>query len=522
MNLHTTEQVTFVRQRTVSYPAIPTALLLAIVLFVFARSATHFMDDAYIGFRCIDQALSGNGFYFQPSDPVESVTNIGWLLLLLPFSALASPLIVSKILGGLCILLVIGLLHRIIADLNSPSDRRILSVFVPLLAVTQIDFLYYSLSGLETGLLAAMLLYSVRISRSPDRSTLLGIMCGLMYLVRPETILLYPLFVLLRLTKARSMMRGIIAFGLIVLCVTLLRVWYFDSPFPNTFTAKSTSLSRVTANLFSAMIGKNTNLPFPLDHLLAIPFLIVGVQRLFRFDKPQAAFVLAILTVGFAFSVYASQDWTLTARYFAPYLPVAMLVLVLGICRVLEKISHASATLKSTGKPIINAALSILTLTLIIHGAARMSDHYSRHYPGYVMQSANLVAPAMWINDHLPVDATIATRRIGVVAYFGDRAIFDYKYGLPHRDIAELIRENGRTLNDPTDKALAEIWRQTAPEYFLEDTMIVDGLKSTGAIADNVLTIHGSAYAPIKSFPIGQNTDWTLWQRTSNPATTPK
>ncbi len=49
-----------------------------------------FTDDAFIGFTYVRHALEGHGFVFNPDVRVEGVTNIGWLLFLLPFAAVLS------------------------------------------------------------------------------------------------------------------------------------------------------------------------------------------------------------------------------------------------------------------------------------------------------------------------------------------------------------------------------------------------------------------------------------------------
>ena len=73
----------------------PWALLL--VLGVGAAAAAlalraYFVDDAFTGFRYLENLLSGKGFVFYPGQtPVEGVTNIGWLLLLLPLAAAIGP-----------------------------------------------------------------------------------------------------------------------------------------------------------------------------------------------------------------------------------------------------------------------------------------------------------------------------------------------------------------------------------------------------------------------------------------------
>jgi hypothetical protein len=55
----------------------------------------YLVDDAYIGLRYIDNLLQGHGVVFNPGERVEGVTNIGWLLLLVPFSAVLGPILAA-------------------------------------------------------------------------------------------------------------------------------------------------------------------------------------------------------------------------------------------------------------------------------------------------------------------------------------------------------------------------------------------------------------------------------------------
>ena len=59
-----------------------------------------YVDDAFTGFQYLTNLLAGRGFVFHAGDPpVEGVTNIGWLLVLAPVSALCGPTIAAKFWG---------------------------------------------------------------------------------------------------------------------------------------------------------------------------------------------------------------------------------------------------------------------------------------------------------------------------------------------------------------------------------------------------------------------------------------
>ena len=100
--------------------------------------------------------------------------------------------------------------------------------------------------------------------------------------------------------------------------------------------------------------------------------------------------------------------------------------------------------------------------------------------------------------------ATIATRRIGVVAYYSQHQVFDYAYGLPDAEVARLVAGRGERFDTPTDLALLAAWRAQSPEYLLEDNLIMDGIISKAGGTRRRFAIHGIEYQVIREFPIGR------------------
>ena len=57
----------------------------------------YFMDDAFIGFRYLNNLLSGRGLVFNPGERVEGITNLGWVLALAPLASI--PTIPAAVAG---------------------------------------------------------------------------------------------------------------------------------------------------------------------------------------------------------------------------------------------------------------------------------------------------------------------------------------------------------------------------------------------------------------------------------------
>ena len=157
----------------------------------------------------------------------------------------------------------------------------------------------------------------------------------------------------------------------------------------------------------------------------------------------------------------------------------------------------------------------MLLATNVFHFRAKLAA--MGEFPGYVLAGKDLVKPALWMHDHLPAGATIATRRIGAVAYYSRRQVFDYAYGLTDAEVAPLVALHGGRFESPTDPALAAVWRTRPPEYFLEDSLIMDYILGLSGGTRERFLIHGIPYHVIRQFPIGHDSRWILARRRRIP-----
>jgi hypothetical protein len=506
-----------------------TTLLLALVmaeyigLVAWAYSGLY-MDDAFIGFRYAANLLAGNGFAFNPGDRVEGITNTAWILLLAPFGE-AMPLpLAAKILAAALIGLTLALLFRAARSMAArlACDSPLFAAFpvlVVVLAATQAEFAGFSMLGMETALLAAVLAGMAVCIRRPSRSWMTGGLGALAFAVHPEAVLVLPLSVAiawsLRAMRRRDAIAtsGVFALGLVA--VTAARWAYFGDILPNTFHAKPFSGLGMLANLLSYGAGRSINIAFPFAGVFGLGVMIAGAIAIVRAAPRPAAVVIAATATGLLFGLYAQPDWTELARYFAPYAPLAMVLLCAGLLEIVARLARRDSRglrVATWGAMIVAIALPGAAVTL-----ARASDAWRTRYPGYVMTGATLVAPAHWIQAHVAAGATIATRRIGILGYYGGHRVFDYAYGLTDRDVARRVQARGRYFDTPEDPALADLWRARSPDYLLEDGPVIDRIAAAAGGTRDGFTIHGITYRVVKRFAIGADAEWTLAERVGMP-----
>jgi hypothetical protein len=214
---------------------------------------------------------------------------------------------------------------------------------------------------------------------------------------------------------------------------------------------------------------------------------------------------------GFIFSTYALPDWTFLGRYFAPYLPATLLLLWFGMIDVLSRLSSKHGYAWHLWIAVI--MITTLVMAGVLRTYAKLNPDALSQYPGYVLASTTLIKPAHWIRDHLPENSIIATRRIGVLSYFSNNRIFDYRYGLTERKVAQLIGQRKHQFKSPNNPDLAMIWQRTQPDYLLEDDHVLKYIvKKSGGSLDS-FTIHGITYHVVKRFTIGKNVQWVLARR---------
>jgi len=198
----------FTDTRTASEGRVLAGLLALAALYVVAlgwqfRDAV--VDDAYIGLVFLRNLLAGQGFVFHAgSMPVEGISNIGWILALVPLAALIGPVTAAKLSGAVLLLIALVLTGKLGQELGRRLQRALphadtLLLAPPLVLAASFEFLFFSLAGMETALLACLLLCMAACATRNAQSVLLPILGALAFTVHPEAVLVYPLFVVLRL-----------------------------------------------------------------------------------------------------------------------------------------------------------------------------------------------------------------------------------------------------------------------------------------------------------------------------------
>jgi arabinofuranosyltransferase len=468
---------------------------LAHTLFYFFALGTDAVDDAYISFRYAQNAILGNGLFFNPGERVEGFTNFLWTTLMIPLEGAHVDVgRASMILGVLFGLATLWLVVRFAEIVNAPRGVGIIAALC--LAVDG-SFALWAVAGLETLLFAflvfaGILLYINEQAEShaagpgdanlPNplerrRSTFAssGILFALAAMTRPEGLFVFAItvahqaawriFAERRLVTRQDLTR-VIAFGALFAPYWLGRWWYYKSFLPNSFYAK------VSASGPAAQIGRGWNhlSQFVAVHMgwaITLPPIVafwaswrrvIATARdpradgTLRFAQSNSmllfwtTYLLAIVVPYAAYIVYVGGDWSV-GRFFVPLLAPFYMLFSTGIVEIwswfgdrVSKVWKARAT---------NAAIALcLALGMALFVFSSWNGEYGIYINGFDAANATLARETMgkWLRTHVPSGTLIAVDAAGQVPYFSELPAIDM-FGINDLHIGRL---NVPTLGEGT------------------------------------------------------------------------
>jgi hypothetical protein len=335
-------------------------LVIAIILlFVIeerriASTSGFPLDDAWIFWVFAKNLATGQGFSFNPGEPVLGVTSILWVLILAVSYLLShNTVLLSKLWGVAFFLGTILLTYKICTGYTHKQKIALIGV----LAFASIPPLVWGiLSGMETSL-TAFLLISTLFFHLRKKETLALLFCALSFMARPELIILFPLLILddhlNKESKSESsedqrtgftFWQKVILFAIFISPYFLFNFFATGSFLPHTFAAKT-----LDSGLIWAAGNKNLDelvISFTLDPyvwggsiLMTLVFLNVfwaffwGPGLLFSFlDKKRLIYPLIFLAIPIARGISAPVGSSFFGehRYVAFLFPLLAIFFVIG------------------------------------------------------------------------------------------------------------------------------------------------------------------------------------------------
>src|SRR5215212_4604355 len=320
------------------------------------------IDDAMISMRYAWNFSHGSGLVWNPGEYVEGYTNL-LMTLLMSLPALVfdkvNAVLTIQILGIVFVLANAYLVKSIAKHLltttttttaSSRLEERYHRLFVILAFVCALSYyplVYWSLLGMETGLVAVLLSLSVLCAlryakeHRPAQGIMVSISLGLAFLTRPDTLVLaVPIFAYALLTGRRSGSKPGLYFLVLMVGVyagfvvgqELFRWGYYGEWLPNTYTLKVSGIA-LTSRVENGLIFVSY---FLKEVWVLLVVVLVGLAFSFRAEKLLVASPLVVLV---CYQVWTGGDVSINWRILSVGIP---LMLVLGVHEILMFVHYLS------------------------------------------------------------------------------------------------------------------------------------------------------------------------------------
>lgn len=397
--------------------------LLALGLLAFGAGvwALHgfLVDDAYIAFRYVRQALRGQGWVYNVGERVEGYSNFLWLVGLLPLAWLGVDLVLAaKALGiaaGVGTLLAAqGLTRSLLRQERLPAWW---AGWAALLLGCNPAFAAWSVGGLETPLftlLVTLAAWRWAVEEEAGRpSWPSGVLLGLAAMARPEGVLFFLLALMAKIGTARRaptsssplplFLARLAGFVGVYLPYFLWRWAYYGFPLPNTVYVKSWGLH-------PRAFLEGT---YYLYHLVTMhggwAFLVGLAATLWLWRGPSAvARLLALWAVGYLAMVWAGGgDWMPLGRLGVHVLPLCLALAVAGAARLARTMGGRGTVWMAA--VLVGTAATLCLQSLDLRGVQGVGAG------PWVSQPT---AQARFLRHHVQPEDVVALTDAGHIAHF--------------------------------------------------------------------------------------------------------
>lgn len=398
---------------------------------VFRLKTGLTLEDALITYRYAQNLCAGNGFAFNPHQPVLGTSTPLLTLFLaalgLVFGADAIPLISTITMT--CFGVLAGVLvYHILASLNFPMLPRILSIAL-FFGSTQI--MVTSVGGMETPLVLFLMAASAMalLRRQPVACLALS---ALILLTRPDGIIWAGLMATAVSIQSRKVpWKGVLVAACLVVPWTVFATWYFGSPLPHSIVAKQTLGSsgaltsrfspwamKAFADWYIGATGMRAESPLILVWLLA---LIWGATSYMRSGERRGlgGVLIGYIILYGAFLYFGRAPqfrW-----YLVPPLLCSLLLIAPGVwglsCAVAERLP-GSPGFRSRVAWLVAAGVACILLVQNI-GA---TDFWFKIQQNELQTRREA---GLWLRNNTARESVVAMEAVGYQGYFSQREVID-------------------------------------------------------------------------------------------------
>lgn len=408
-------------------------------------------DDAMISMRYAWNFSHGVGLVWNAGERVQGYTNLLMTLIMslatLVFDKSAAALAIQIL--GVGFMLGIAYANMkiteivLVEDQENPQEAliKILAFLFPLLYY---PLTYWSLQGMETGLLAVMLAFAVLAALQYAKNHKLSFLyqsalyLGLAFLTRNDS-LIFALLIgayiawetFSKKPNGKVLLQLLFAVLLYLIFVAgefVFQYSYYGEFLPNTYTLKLTGMS--LADRLSNGFG--FILPFLVQ--IGLLLLLAGIDVLRRFQKEKLLLLLLVASA-IGYQIYVGGDPWPYWRMMSPTMPF-LGILFMG---AVNNGMHTRENMK--GFRFLRTPESqtsfIVLLGILVANAYFLPEALFLERPFYVSANQHNVNIAIALREVTTPDATAGIFWAGAIPYFAERNGIDF-LGKSDRYIAHL------------------------------------------------------------------------------------
>lgn len=421
------------------------------------------VDDAMISMRYAWNFSHGYGLVWNPGEYVQGYTNL-LMTLLMSFSTWVFDKSTANLfiqILGIVFSLGIAFVSLRLVDYFFQVTHHQYSSLIRILTfagiLTYYPLNYWSLMGMETGLLTLLLVSSVTLalyylkSRKMRLLIYFTILFGLAFLTRNDAIICIGLVYgylfwdnVISGKNFHQLLKLVFSFCSFLVFVgiqLLFQHFYYGEVLPNTYTLKLTGLP------FSLRFvdGLNFLKPFLIETSLMIFIIVIGmIVQHNRLKLLFFSFYLALIS----YQIYIGGDVWPEWRMISPVMPFVVILFINAISTIIRKFTTKNINYeRSINRPqdqlIIRYYLYQSILFLIFWVGISMAviqfhrDMFFITRPAELYPNIEMVNIALALDDITSPNATIAVFRAGTLPYFSGRKAIDI-LGKSDRYIAKL------------------------------------------------------------------------------------
>jgi len=392
-------------------------------------------DDAMISMKYAWNFSRGNGLVWNRFDNVEGYTNPMWVFIMATFNFIFEDKLAVLFIQILGVFILLGIIYstsKLLFEINFTDKKYkyLHLLFTILLLVSYYPMLYWTLMGMETGLLTLLIILSflnaVKYIKTENLQSiaLLTVFSILAYFTRPDSIyiaiVIYGFILSVIKTKKNYIAKFITIYILFITAHIIFRISYYGDLVPNTVILK------VFGFPFFERIqnGWTFTKLYTAENFILIFITLFSV--LYNSSRIKVLLFSVVATTYF-YQIYVGGDPWYYWRFFVPVTPMIFIISSAELINIAKKISeyvifkHANSNYL-----LIPFCLTILSVIFLTTNERFLNQIFFVNQPYQVEYNQINVNYALKLKEITNETATIGVIWAGTVPYYSQRDGIDF------------------------------------------------------------------------------------------------